>query len=503
MLFNSAIFIFGFLPVVLAIYWSLHRAGKTQLAISFLIPLSLAFYAYWNPPFVFLLIGSILFNYTCGRYIAAGAGRVFLTAAIGVNLSLLAWFKYALMITETVNIAAGTALNPGDIFLPLGISFFTFHQITYLVDIHKGKITPVSFRNYALYVGFFPQLIAGPIVRAWEIVPQFTHFTGNEKFWRNMATGAGFFIMGLLKKVFIADSLAMYANPVFALAEQGKNLAFFDAWTGALAYTFQLYFDFSGYSDMAIGLGLMLGFVLPINFLSPYKSASIIEFWQRWHITMSRFFRDYLYIPLGGNRGKTEHKIFNLAVTMFLAGLWHGAGWTFALWGLLHGIYLAINHLFVSWRKKSWPQADTDGWPYRAAAHALTMLAVVTGWVLFRAESLAGAGRMFKAMSGADGVVLPTRVFNMVEWVGQEGFFRIARAGDHWISTSFDVFLWIGVSYALCLALPSSVEYFGLSESRTRFKFTANRRTIFAFALMGVLALFSMQRISEFLYFQF
>jgi alginate O-acetyltransferase complex protein AlgI len=501
MLFNSAIFIFGFFPIVFLIYWGLHRAGKSQAALSFLVPASLVFYAYWNPPFVLLLVGSILFNFVFGNYIAQGKRqRAVLTLAIMVNLALLCWFKYALMLAETINITTGTAFNPGDIFLPLGISFFTFHQITYLIDIYKKKISPVGFRNYALYVGFFPQLIAGPIVRAWEIIPQFEKFTGNKKFWRNMAVGSGFFITGLFKKVFIADTLALYATPVFEMAKVGQKLTFFDGWSGALAYTFQLYFDFSGYSDMAIGIALMLGFVLPINFLSPYKSTSIIEFWRRWHITMSRFFRDYLYIPLGGNHGPTSHKIFNLTVTMFLAGLWHGAGWTFAAWGLLHGLYLTINHLFTSWRVKSRPNLNVYALTYIIPAHALTMLTVVIGWVLFRAENFGAAMRIFKAMSGADGVTLPLR---FSEWLGTEGWLRAAEINERWISTSSVAFFWIIAAYTLCLTLPASVEYFELEDSDIKLKFTLNKKMALVLAIMGVIALFSMQRISEFLYFQF
>jgi alginate O-acetyltransferase complex protein AlgI len=501
MLFNSAIFIFGFLPAVLLVYWGLHRAGKTQAALIFLVPASLVFYAYWNPPFVLLLIGSILFNYFFGNYISQGGRKkTALGIAIIANLSVLGWFKYAIMLTETLNLTGGFKFDPGDIFLPLGISFFTFHQITYLIDIYRSKITPVNFRNYALYVGFFPQLIAGPIVRAWEIVPQFEKFTGNEKFWRNMVVGAGFFITGLFKKVFIADTLALYATPVFEMAKVGKPLTFFDGWSGALAYTFQLYFDFSGYSDMAIGIALMLGFVLPINFLSPYKSTSITEFWRRWHITMSRFFRDYLYIPLGGNHGPTSHKIFNLTVTMFLAGLWHGAGWTFAAWGLLHGAYLAINHIFTSWREKSRPDMNIHTLTYRVPAHVLTMLAITIGWVLFRAENFGAAARILKAMSGTDGVVLPLR---FSEWLGGDGWLRAAGIGERWLSTSSAAFFWIAAAYILCLTLPASVEYFGLQDSDIKRKFTLNKRTILVLAAMGVIALFSMQRISEFLYFQF
>jgi len=501
-LFNSYEFIFIFLPVVLLIYWGLIRSGKTELALTFLVPASLAFYTYWNPPFVLLLAGSILFNFVCGQHIGARKPdrKGVLALAIAVNLGLLGWFKYALLTAETLNTLAGTDISPGDIFLPLGISFFTFHQITYLVDIYKGKIVPVNLRNYALYVGFFPQLIAGPIVRAWEIIPQFENFAGREKFWRNMALGLSLFITGLFKKVVIADTLALYAMPVFTLAHEGKKLGFFDGWSGALAYTFQLYFDFSGYSDMALGLALMLGFVLPVNFLSPYKSTSITEFWRRWHITMSRFFRDYLYIPLGGNRMSGGRQIFNLTLTMFLAGMWHGAGWTFAAWGLLHGIYLVINHLFTSFREKFWPQMDTARFVYKVPAHLLTMLAVVIGWVFFRAEDFKSAFRMLEAMAGLNGIILPEKLFGAL---GNTGWIRTPGTGEQWLSTSYLGIFWISGAYLLCLTLPASVEYFGLSENKTIRRFAMNKGAALAIAAMGIVALFSMQRISEFLYFQF
>lgn len=489
---------------MLLIYWGLNYHGKTQLALSFLVPASFLFYAYWNPPFIFLLLGSIVFNFSCGQYIANGkAGKKYLFwLAVFVNLGLLLWFKYAILISSSIIAVAEISLDPGDIFLPLGISFFTFHQLTYLADIYKGKISPAGFRDYALYVGFFPQLIAGPIVRAWEIIPQFQNFSGHEKFWKNMALGISLFITGLFKKVVIADTLSRFASPIFNRADNGEHITFFDGWTGALAYTFQLYFDFSGYSDMALGLGLMLGFVLPINFLSPYKSTSIIDFWRRWHMTMSRFFRDYLYIPLGGSRVSGPRQITNLFLTMFLAGLWHGAGWTFAAWGLLHGFYLAINHIFAEGRKKYLPTQIPEKLYYKITAHFLTMLAVVVGWVLFRAESFESAWRILKAMAGAEGIVLPWRVFGSVDWL-KDGWIRVAQFGEMWLSTSYWSVIWIILAYIICISLPSSAEYFGLVDSQSKYKFTMNKKTALAVSLAAVIALLSMQRVSEFLYFQF
>jgi len=346
-------FLLLFLPVVLIGYYLIGSRQHHRLASSWLLAASLFFYGWWNPVYVVLILFSIIFNYALGLSLASGEKkqRVLLSFGIIVNLSLLAYFKYTVFILDNVYGLLDMNFDLPDIVLPLAISFFTFQQIAYLVDAYQNKTKEYNFLQYSLFVTFFPQLIAGPIVHHREMM---TQFAKNSTYCFNakmLELGLAIFTLGLFKKVVIADGIAAYSTPVFNAATSGMALTFFDSWTGALAYTFQLYFDFSAYSDMAIGIGLMFGIRLPINFFSPYKAVNIIDFWKRWHMTLSRFLRDYLYIPLGGNRKGSTRRYFNLMVTMLLGGLWHGAGWTFIIWGGLHGIYLAINHVWHGLRR--------------------------------------------------------------------------------------------------------------------------------------------------------
>lgn len=476
------------------------------MAFTFLIPASLIFYAYWNPPFVLLLIVTKVANFLWSKHLHRSTGRrkILLIAGIAGNLIPLLYFKYSGFFIESLNAVAETEFGTADIFLPLGISFFTFQNVAYLIDIYQRRIAPVSFRDYVLFISFFPQLIAGPIVHAQEFVPQILAFKGREQFWQNMATGSSLFIMGLFKKVVLADSLSRFSTPVFTLAAAGSPISFFDGWTGALSYTFQLYFDFSGYSDMALGLALMFGFRLPINFLSPYKSTDIGQFWRTWHMTLSRFFRDYLYIPLGGNRVPPLRQVTNLILTMFLAGLWHGAGWTFVIWGLLHGVYLVLHRLFVYARLALLPSLNTRTAGYRLISHFLTFTAIVVGWVFFRAENFNSAFSILRAMSGVDGILVPERVFGFFIDSG-DTWLRFPEEGEKWISTSYWSIPWIGVSYMICMLLPASASYFGIGDNQntSRLKFRMIWTTAILITLMAMASLFNMQRISEFLYFQF
>jgi alginate O-acetyltransferase complex protein AlgI len=333
MLFNSYTFIFIFLPITLLVFFSIGGKGHHRIAIAWLVAASLFFYGWWNPAYLSLILGSILFNYAVGVALSnlqaqSSAShltkKIILSFGILVNLFLLAYFKYANFFVDNLNSLSGSNFHLQTIILPLAISFFTFQQITYLVDAYKGETREYNFLHYCLFVTFFPQLIAGPIVHHREMLPQFVKNTIYKFNHQHLAIGLTIFFIGLFKKVVLADGVAVYATPVFEAAEQGVMLTFFEAWAGALAYTFQLYFDFSGYSDMAIGIARMFGIRLPLNFNSPYKSVNIIEFWRRWHITLSRFLRDYLYIPLGGNRKGKFRRYINLMITMLLGGLWHG-----------------------------------------------------------------------------------------------------------------------------------------------------------------------------------
>lgn len=408
MLFNSYEFILFFLPVTLSVYYWLGRKKQFRISIAWLVSASLFFYAWWNPAYLGLILASMAVNYSVGVSLSGRSrNRLIFVAGIGFNLGLLGYFKYTDFLIESSNQLLGTSFAAQNIILPLAISFFTFQQIAYLVDAWRGETHEYNFLQYALFVSFFPQLIAGPIVHHREMLPQFCENISSRINATNMTAGLMVFFIGLFKKTQIADEIAQYATPVFLAAEQGVELTFFEAWGGALAYTIQLYFDFSGYADMAIGLALMFGIRLPLNFNSPYKSTSIIEFWRRWHMTLSRFLRDYLYIALGGSRRGTARRYLNLLLTMVLGGLWHGAGWTFVIWGTLHGVYLCINHL---WRKV----CPVLGWfgkliSNRFIAGLITFIAVVVAWVYFRADSIGGAHAVLSGMLGQNGLTLPIK----------------------------------------------------------------------------------------------
>lgn len=395
MLFNSYEFIFAFLPVVIIVFRLCQRTANKDLTSTWLILCSLFFYGWWNPSYLPLVLLSILVNfslankiYTLNRNNKPNSSKLVLIISICLNLLLLGYFKYANFFIENINLTISREHTTLNIVLPLAISFFTFQQITYLVDTHKENVKPHTIIDYMLFVTFFPQLIAGPIVHHKEMMPQFSnpHFLIPNT--SNISKGLSIFGLGLFKKVVIADYFALLANPIFEQSAVNIIPDSVSAWMGAIAYTLQLYFDFSGYSDMAIGLALIFGITLPYNFNSPYKSKNIIEFWRRWHMTLSRFLKDYIYIPLGGNKKGKNRRLLNLFITMFLGGLWHGAGWTFILWGLLHGLFLAINHSWVVISK-------TIRFPsiYIASSlgRLLTFICIVIAWVVFRAENIESA----------------------------------------------------------------------------------------------------------------
>ena len=354
MLFNSFLFLFVFLPATLLGFFLIGRYSR-PLAALWLFAASLFFYGWWNPAFTFLLLASIAFNYSVGTALAreharrrAASGSWLLGVGVCANLGLLAYYKYANVFIQGGNAVLGTGWQIESIVLPLGISFYTFTQIAFLVDAHRGEAGEFDFIRYGLFVTYFPHLIAGPVLHHKEMMPQFALAQTYRPHWANLSVGLTILAIGLFKKVVLADGVASFASPVFKAASEGASVTFLEAWVGALAYTFQLYFDFSGYSDMAIGLSLLFGVKLPLNFDSPYKAANIIDFWRRWHMTLSRFLRDYLYFPLGGNRKGPARRHLNLLITMVLGGLWHGAGLTFVMWGALHGFYLIVNH---AWRR--------------------------------------------------------------------------------------------------------------------------------------------------------
>ncbi|MEZ5865674.1 MAG: MBOAT family protein [Geminicoccaceae bacterium] len=403
MVFSSYLFILVFLPIVWLGYRLLAgiEAGPFAQTLWLLLA-SLFFYGHWSWGLVPLILLSIAVNWLVGRAIEGSTGRparLWLGLGIAFDLGLLGYFKYANFLVATVESVSGASFAWQTVVLPIGISFFTFQQIAYLVDIYRQETVERDPWRYALFVTFFPQLIAGPIVHHREMMPQLGRQPAARRV-PDLVIGIVIFAIGLAKKVIIADGVAPIADRVFDLAATGAVPSASEAWIGAIAFGFQIYFDFSGYSDMAIGLGRMFGITLPVNFASPYKAASIIEFWQRWHITLSRFLRDYLYIPLGGGRVGEWRRYRNVVVTMLLGGIWHGAGWTFVLWGMLHGLFITADHA----RRRFWRGPDLPLW----AARALTFALVTIAWVPFRADDLATTFRLYGAMAGLGPVVTAT-----------------------------------------------------------------------------------------------
>ena len=404
MLFNSYQFSFGFLPIVLIVFWLLCVRDLRRAAGAFLIIASLFFYAWWNWYYLFLFVFSIGFNFLWsltlvpplapaaenGADSASRGRRILLGVGIAVNLALLGYFKYRNFLVASVGAMVGAGWSLAPLVLPLAVSFFTFEQITFLCSAYGGERGARDFFSYLLFITFFPHLIAGPIVRYDQIYPQFNRDTAFKLTAANLSEGLMIFAIGLFKKVIIADTFRLTVNALF---DRATMLSFFDAWGAAFALSLQIYFDFSGYSDMAIGLARMFGVRFPENFDSPYQARDIIQFWRRWHITLSYFLRDYLYIPLGGNRHGELRRHLNLFITMLLGGLWHGANWTFVIWGALHGVYLSLNHIWVS-SGRALPRGV--GW-------AATFLLTTAAWVFFRANTLSRAGLMFSSMAGLNG----------------------------------------------------------------------------------------------------
>lgn len=408
MLFNSYVFIFVYLPITLAVFFISSKYKLIKFATISLVVSSLVFYAYWSVKYLPLLMVSILFNYLTGRKIenanSTSVKRKVLVVGVGIDLLLLGYFKYTGFFISTINAAFHSSILMPDIVLPLGISFFTFTQLAYLVDTYRGETKNYNLLTYSLFVTFFPHLIAGPILDHKRIIPQFHNLKNFIFSHKHFSLGLTYFFLGLAKKVLVADNLALWVKPVF---DNPLNQNFLEAWIGALSYTMQLYFDFSGYSDMAVGLGLMLNIKLPINFNSPYKSLSIIEFWKRWHITLSEFLKSYVYIPLGGNRRGSLRKMINLLITMLLGGLWHGAGWTYVIWGGMHGIYLVINH---TWRKMNFELPRLVSW-------CLTFIGVVIAWVFFRAQSIPDAIAILRSMTDFGTVTFSADIGNKLAWL--------------------------------------------------------------------------------------
>jgi len=393
LLFNSYEYLIYFLPVAAIVYFAI--GARAAWPVRWLVAASLFFYGFWNPRYIPLIAASIVVNFAIGRRISrAASGRRWLAAGVAGNVAALGVFKYSDFILRSL---AGTGLVPlvqWHLTLPLGISFFTFTQIAFLVDVSRRKAQEPSFDNYALFVSFFPHLLAGPIIHHSEMMPQFASPLNKRLAWENVARGLFLLSIGLAKKVLVADPLVPLVSAGFDHAHAIGATA---AWIAALAYALQIYFDFSGYTDMALGAALIFNIRLPINFDSPYRATDLRDFWHRWHITLSRFLREYLYIPLGGNRRSEPRVLLNLLVTFVLGGLWHGAAWTFVCWGAVHGLGLCCLRV---WSRAGYALP-------RVAAWAVTFLFVTASWVFFRANSLDDAFAMLRAMAGRPAATIP------------------------------------------------------------------------------------------------
>ncbi|MDE0951500.1 MAG: MBOAT family protein [Halioglobus sp.] len=519
MLFNSYEFIFLFLPVCVAGYFVCARYYTLNIAYAFLVLASLFFYAWWKPIYLVLILFSIGFNFAVGRLVSREGRwkkRGVLVFGITVNLVLLGYFKYANFFVDNVNAAFGSDWDIETIFLPLAISFFTFQQIAYLVDAWRGETSEYNFLHYCLFVSFFPQLIAGPIVHHKDILPQFMRGENMSPQWSNFAVGISIFSIGLFKKTVLADSLSSYVGPVFDTDNTAGGVDFFRAWGASLAYTFQLYFDFSGYSDMAIGVARLFGVRLPINFFSPLKSTSMIEMWHRWHMTLSRFLREYLYIALGGNRKGSFRRYVNLLLTMLLGGLWHGAGWPFVVWGGLQGCYLIINHGWRHFMKTlGWNPSLIMG--YREFCWVVTFFAWVISFVFFRAPTLERGSQIVQAMLGMSGFEIPAgmvaRTGGFGSWLLELGFVAVHGGGAQFVTN----YIWVLISAAIVLTLPNVAQIFNRYEpvlyesdrafsdirGTHMFSWRYSNRWAFAVALGAVAGILTLQQVSEFLYFQF
>jgi alginate O-acetyltransferase complex protein AlgI len=527
MLFNSYVFICGFLPIALAGFFLCGRAGR-EVALTWLIAASLLFYASWRPLNLVLLAPSILVNFTLARLLLRyrdtmpGRARALLVAGIAFNVGFLGYFKYRNFFLDVAGSIFGTHPILNGLILPLGISFITFQKIAFLIDVQAGRVNSFTLRDYALFVLFFPQLVAGPIVHYREMMPQFLatscRFSGH-----NAAIGITLFCFGLFKKAVLADGIALYVSPIYLASAAGGHPALLQAWIAALGYTLQIYFDFSGYTDMALGIARLFGIVLPPNFDSPLRATTIIDFWLRWHISLTRFLTAYIYNPLAlsltrrrlaqgrsvlGRQADFSAYVAVLAfptlLTMAISGLWHGAGYTFILWGLMHGLYLICAHAWRMYRPKSW-----RGSP--AAGFALTFAAVVIAMVMFRADTVGAAWRIWLGMAGAHGVAIPQAVFSRLG-ADQTMWLRLGLYPDFssgtvllqsiaWLLGLLTV-VWFCPNTGRLLARYEPALGIG-AKSASRLAWQPSPGWALGLGVVGTIGFLALGQLSEFLYWQF
>jgi D-alanyl-lipoteichoic acid acyltransferase DltB (MBOAT superfamily) len=481
MLFNSFEYIFAFLPLVFFLYFALSNV-RIKLAKIVLILASFFFYAWWKLEYLPILLASIVFNFTVADLIREDKLQNFLpkkavlVLGIMANVALLGYYKYADFFIENANRALGTEYSSLKLLLPLAISFFTFQQITYLVDSYRGDIKKHSFLSYTLFVTFFPQLIAGPIVHHKEMIPQFESKLNWVKDYKNIIMGLFIFSLGLFKKVMIADQFAVWASAGF---DGSQALSLLEAWATSLSYTFQLYFDFSGYTDMAIGAALLFNIKLPINFNSPYKAFNIQDFWRRWHMTLTRFLTEYIYIPLGGSRNGELRTYINIMIVFLIGGMWHGAGWTFIFWGFLHGLALVVHR---SWGKLSFQIPRWLAW-------FITFNFVNIAWVFFRANSFDDALKVIKGMFSSK-LVLPDLLASKLSFLQSYGIEFGALSSVTPFSVAFILF-----GFGLVLLSKNTMQFMQTQVVSTRYLLLS--------ALLFSISILSFYKVSEFIYFNF
>lgn len=472
MLFNSIEFLFVFLPITFFVYFYLNKLKLIKIATAWLVIASLCFYSYWKIDYLPLILISMLFNYSVGSTLSNTAKlkinkKIVMLFAIVVNVALLSYYKYFDFIIENINVLFKTDFNYMNIVLPLAISFFTFQQIAYIVDSYEGKTKEYDFLTYSLFVTFFPQLIAGPIVHHKEMMPQFDRLRNRFINHKNISIGLFLLAVGLFKKVMIADYFSIFVKATF---DGLPIMTCFEAWCASLSYTFQLYFDFSGYCDMAMGIGYMFNIVLPQNFNSPYKADSIQDFWRRWHMTLSRFLREYIYIPLGGNRKGKLKTYVNLFTTFLIGGLWHGANWTFVVWGALHGFAICIHRFWKTFNIKI---------PHFVAVFMTFLFANFT-WVYFRATTIETANKIISSMFGLNGFA--PIVINKMRFSFENGSIKLS----------------------LLLLIPSIILVFCVKNSiEFSQRLKPNRICFIVTLVMLLVSILSINKVSEFLYFQF
>jgi alginate O-acetyltransferase complex protein AlgI len=490
MLFNSYGFIFIFLPVTFFIYFYLNKKRLTKVGKGWLFFSSLLFYSWWNINYLPIILGSVLFNYFvgCALYRSSDEEKIIglfhkkriLVFGIILNLSLLGYFKYVDFFIENINLAFNPQISLLNLALPLGISFFTFQQIAYLVDSFKRKTECYDFLNYAVFVTFFPQLIAGPIIRSSEMMPQYNNARNKIINYKNISVGLFVFSIGLFKKVVLADTFSTWATAGF---DAGRILNLFEAWATSLSYTFQLYFDFSGYADMAIGAAFLFNIKLPMNFNSPYKALSIQDFWRRWHITLSRFLKDYIYIPLGGNRGNNYRTYSNLLATFLVGGIWHGVGWTFVFWGFLHGVALVINRI---WSLTSIKLPVIVAW-------FITFNFVNIAWIFFRANEWSTAVKVLISMFSLEHVFFPRIFEDKLHFLSEYGvsFGQILAV----IGGGYDAAFWFFFGFILILCCENTMQSGIFAKLNFKKLLVSGGAFVFGVTLL--------HQATEFLYFNF